>query len=89
MTEYLVKAVTAFDGVRPGDESWVPATPRITAIIARGYLKLLEQREEVADDGTGDTGPVGPEEGGDTGKPRRASRRVKAGGEQGEDLDAS
>lgn len=83
--KYRVKAVVSFDGMRAGHEVVVDETPRLMALISRGYLKVLE---EVTEDGASQVGPSGPEESGGTIVPNRTPRRRKAGSEPGEDSDA-
>lgn len=83
--EYLVKAVVSFDDVYRGDEAWVSMTPRLEGIIDRGYLKVLEERDNGADSNRSG----GPKTGDDSSQPKRATRRRKASSQPSEDSDAS
>lgn len=87
--KYRIRVAVSFDDLRVGEESWVDETPRLLALVERGYLTVVEKVEDVTEDGPCEDRPSGPEESEKRSVAARAPRRSKAGRQQGEGPDAS
>lgn len=81
MKKIRVVAEVSFEGIRKGDEAAVAVTPRLKALIARGYLKVVS-------DGSDTSGLGSDSSGNDGGSEAGADDGIKAGAESGEDSDS-
>lgn len=81
-----VLVTVPFNELRLGDESWVPVTPRIEALVSLGYLKIID-REETSGGTTPRSKRAAKNRSGDESRGAEGGRETSP--EQGEDPDPS